>query len=413
MWTARRGEPRTDVSRFPSQSQQAGRIGNAAWSESDFNDEITSFGPERTAMSQLSKRVVTEAGKIIRGRPSLCDETIEAFKTAHAWREAHAIPMRKVRLELGLRARRIDIGSIVAGRLKRMQSIRRKMERHTVTLHQMQDIAGCRAIVGSVAEVDQLMEIYRAGASRHKVRRIYDYASSPKPSGYRSQHLVMEFQGKDEDAAFDGRLIELQVRTTLQHAWATAVEAVGLVRAEELKSSRGSNDWLRLFTLMGSELALEEGSSIADNVPGQADLRLQELVEIADRLDAVRTLEGLNRALLQTESMPSERGQSYLIQFDNARQTVDVRRFSASNNVAKAYFAAEQKGPDVVMVEVERVEDLRAAYPNYFLDVRLFTGRLKRLVLHGETAAQLPPRARSKYNLDWLKDAEFLFGRRR
>ncbi|WP_161494545.1 hypothetical protein [Caulobacter sp. B11] len=235
---------------FASQSQQAGRIGNAAWSESDFNDEITSFGPERTAMSQLSKRVVTEAGKIIRGRPSLCDETIEAFRTAHAWREAHAIPMRKVRLELGLRARRIDIGSIVAGRLKRMQSIRRKMERHTVTLHQMQDIAGCRAIVGSVAEVDQLMEIYRAGASRHKVRRIYDYASSPKPSGYRSQHLVMEFQGKDEDAAFDGRLIELQVRTTLQHAWATAVEAVGLVRAEELKSGRGSTDWLRLFTLM-------------------------------------------------------------------------------------------------------------------------------------------------------------------
>ena len=70
----------------------------------------------------------------------------------------------------------------------------------------------------------------------HPVRgRAYDYVTKGKDDGYRSYHVVFDFQSRDHEAAFDGRRVEVQVRTWLQHSWATAVEAVGLFRRENLK----------------------------------------------------------------------------------------------------------------------------------------------------------------------------------
>jgi len=42
----------------------------------------------------------------------------------------------------------------------------------------------------------------------------------------------------------------------LQHAWATAVEAVGIFTKQALKSNIGDGEWLRLFALMSSEIAV-------------------------------------------------------------------------------------------------------------------------------------------------------------
>jgi hypothetical protein len=59
--------------------------------------------------------------------------------------------------------------------------------------------------------------------------------------------MVYKFRGSGEEAVYNGRRVEVQVRTQLQHSWATAVEAVGLFRREDLKAGRGDLDWLRLF----------------------------------------------------------------------------------------------------------------------------------------------------------------------
>ena len=45
----------------------------------------------------------------------------------------------------------------------------------------------------------------------------------------------------------------MQIRTAIQHSWATAVEMVGLFRKESLKSGFGDIKWLRFFELV-SEL---------------------------------------------------------------------------------------------------------------------------------------------------------------
>ena len=70
---------------------------------------------------------------------------------------------------------------------------------------------------------------------------------------------MFSFCGRDADTViYNGKRIELQVRTRLQHSWATAVEAVGLFRGEELKNHKGSEEWLRLFKLLSAEFAEAE-----------------------------------------------------------------------------------------------------------------------------------------------------------
>lgn len=51
----------------------------------------------------------------------------------------------------------------------------------------------------------------------------YDYLEVPRPSGYRAYHLIVH-HGEQ------GRLVEVQLRSQLQHAWAVAVVSLGRIR---------------------------------------------------------------------------------------------------------------------------------------------------------------------------------------
>ena len=44
-------------------------------------------------------------------------------------------------------------------------------------------------------------------------------------------------------------LVEIQYRTHVQHAWATAVELVGLVTESDPKFDRGNPDFIEFFKL--------------------------------------------------------------------------------------------------------------------------------------------------------------------
>src|SRR6266511_5614163 len=81
----------------------------------------------------------------------------EAFHIANNWREAHAYPMRSVRGSLRWYMNYYDIDGVTVDRLKRMQAIRRKLQRTSIKLHQLQDLGGCRAIVWSIADVRKLV----------------------------------------------------------------------------------------------------------------------------------------------------------------------------------------------------------------------------------------------------------------
>ena len=93
-----------------------------------------------------------------------------ATKLISTWRSAHGFPLNTLQVGLRQRASRVDAGSLVSQRLKRRSSIKLELELlEWLTLSEMQDIAGCRAIVGSTQKVDELVGLFTNSRIRHQL----------------------------------------------------------------------------------------------------------------------------------------------------------------------------------------------------------------------------------------------------
>jgi Region found in RelA / SpoT proteins len=233
-----------------------------------------------------------------------------------------------------------------------------------------------------VASVNALIEICENDFPQ-AIRQRYPYINKPKPDGYRSHHIVFDFQDEGEPDAFKGRRVELQIRTRLQHSWATAVEAVGLYRGEEMKQGEGGPDWLRLFFLMSLEFAYAEKCDPLGPENDQAT-RLAEIRNLNAKLGAASVLEDLRNAThYMSHFVQDVSARYYLIRYDNRTKQVTVAGYSDAFDVSAALARAERKiemGEDdakVVQVEVGKVASLVEAYPNYFGDVGLFIRNLQ------------------------------------
>ena len=172
----------------------------------------------------------------------------------HNWRASHSFPLSALQMNLRHAVAGFGDAALVAQRLKRMSSIEAKLRRsHHMQLARMHDIGGCRAVLPSTDDVLAVVRQSRAAEA-------FDYPTSPRESGYRGVHLVYRYRTKsDAHAAYSGMRIEIQLRSRLHHAWATAVETVGTFSGQALKSSDGNEAWLRFFALMATELACTEG----------------------------------------------------------------------------------------------------------------------------------------------------------
>jgi hypothetical protein len=353
------------------------------------------------------------AGNVPWNNEKEAEDARHVFRVAHNWRDSHAYPMRKVRYELAGYVRKFKLGGgFPVARLKRMPSIRRKLRAIPGNLNQMNDLAGCRVILPAMDDIAGFLERLRAGTS-HEVFREYPYIQEMKPDGYRSHHMVLKFCGTGDEAVYQGRRVEVQVRTQLQHSWATAVEAVGLYRREDLKAGKGNPDWLRLFRLMSEEFALEEGCA------SESSHRRLEISELEKKLDAVESLERLSQAFSYSESYifdPKDKPDYFQIEYDRTHGTVRVRPFFGPIYATMSYDAAELKNAEsgtgetkIVLVEVDEIENLRAAYPNYFGDVQKFKTKLRDIAgrhdaLDRSVPAQerVPRKPREKPDYSWL-----------
>lgn len=327
----------------------------------------------RAAGKRLASRVYFDATNY--------REAIETFTIANSWRDSHIRPMRSIRASVRSHMRQASIPGDMASRPKRMSSIRRKLADTTIRLDQMQDLGGCRAILNDIDGVNRLADRIRERFP-HRIRREWDYIQNPKEDGYRSHHISFEFQPTTRpDDAYVGRRIELQVRTRLQHSWATAIEAVSLYRNQDLKHHKGDADWLRLFTLAAAEFAHVERCPLPERVPDRPE-RIRELKDLNARLGAVATLENIKAATHFAENFTYERGRYYLLRYQSDH-TVKIETYGATISATGALAAAEQaieageSDEKVVLVEVDKIDRLVDTYPNYFGDVSLFVRNLQ------------------------------------
>ena len=313
-------------------------------------------------------------------------EGLDALAVINNWRSAHAYPLNTFQITLRTKARKLERTATVVQRAKRLDSIHRKLvSKKTMRLTQMQDIAGCRAIFTRLTSVRRLASAYRKADFDHAFRNAKDYIENPKPDGYRSIHLVFEYVGTEKTKVFDGLRVEIQIRTQLQHSWATAVEAVGIFTRQALKSNQGDEDWLRFFALMSSAIAAMEGTPTVPNTPSTKEELAEEITSLAVKLRAQDTLKAYNTTL-ETLGLAKD-AKYYIIELDPEEGKVTLRRFKAKDSAQAntAYTRLEGAIPDgsskqVVLVSASDIAALKKAYPNYFLDTNLFARLVDRVI---------------------------------
>lgn len=327
---------------------------------------------------EYSNRKIRDAGKVIKtdiffDGTSVREEVVEAFKIAHNWRVAHGYPMFRERVRLS----RYSKQGLTAGRIKAMASIRKKLKRTPLSLRDIQDFAGVRAILPDMDAVRYVAEKYRRNRI-HFIRKIDDYIDQPKVGGYRSLHLITSFNESGEGVHYSGLKVEVQLRTQLQHVWATAVEAVGAMRGEDLKAGEGNADWLRLLELMSSYLAYQEGEQISQYVPQSQSQLSEEIREYEERLDAIANLSTFRDAVNLSETTNTLNGSYFVISLDTQSGTVSVQPKRSFQDGADGYsdYGGQSGRIQQVLVSVDRIDALKVAYPNYFLDVSDFLEQL-------------------------------------
>jgi ppGpp synthetase/RelA/SpoT-type nucleotidyltranferase len=276
----------------------------------------------------------------------IVEEQQRALKIINNWRSSHSYPLHCIKMTLKSRTKLINKKTIVAQRIKRLPSIETKLKRwQGMDLARMHDIGGCRAIMRNVQEVQKLVSLYETSRSKNPRRgaefvKIYDYIANPKSDGYRGIHLVYKYRSTSpKKKSYSGLRIEIQVRTNLQHAWATAVETVSIFTGQALKSNVGDDRWKRFFALAGTALAEREKRPPVPGTPTESVSLIKELRELYYVLQ-VETV--LTRWGIAARQLGGAKGaHTYLLVLDAVAKTVQVTGFQ-EDELARACVARFQ-----------------------------------------------------------------------
>jgi len=307
------------------------------------------------------------------------------------WRLAHAHPLNTFQMALRRRSSIVDPGAVIAQRSKRRVSIKDKLTRKDdIKLSEMQDIAGCRAIVNSVEQVYEIVKGYKRRYAKHELIDQDDYIKKPKSDGYRSYHLIYRYQSRRPSFTdYNGLKIEIQIRSMLQHCWATAVEVADIFYHEGLKAHRGSPEWRRFFALMGAAIAMREQTRRVPRTPKDWPSLVNELRYYAQDLNVKSRLDAFGQTInVIGESDTRRAGIKHVLLILNPKSGDEQLRligFTASkiDEAARQYTLEEQnksESEDAVLVSVSDASTLRRAYPNYFLDTKLFLNTLDEFI---------------------------------
>jgi Region found in RelA / SpoT proteins len=307
------------------------------------------------------------------------------------WRTSHGLPLNVFQAGLRQRTTRMGGNVIVAQRLKRFSSLMNKLVRESsMKLSQMQDLGGCRAIVSTVDVVDKLYAMYRDGGGLlfepEGPLKCYDYIRHPKPDGYRGVHVVGRYRARAKTREpWNGHRIEIQLRSRLQHAFATTVETVTTFTRTPLKFGAGPTEWRVFFSLVGSAFALRERTPLVDGTPSNEHELIDALSDAAKALKVHQRLQGWTHALRVLPGRSTQQFKWLLLVLDTSKNTINVTGYGNRAEASRTIAEIEQSRSanlDAVLVWVNSIRQLRAAYPNYYADTGQFLNALDVALAH-------------------------------
>ncbi|MDF3822956.1 RelA/SpoT domain-containing protein [Leptospira sp. 96542] len=314
-----------------------------------------------------SKKRVTRAGAAMRDGTA----TEEDLRVIDEWRAAHRGVLNT--FQAILRNRTKGTGIAVAQRHKRKRTIFDKLQRFSqMQLARMDDVAGCRLIFQRMKDLYEFRSAFHEARFKHQRRNEldkYDYIKQPKDTGYRGVHDVYEYDVNSEvGKSLAGLYVEIQYRTLVQHAWATAVEVIGFVTESQPKFQQGDGRYEKAMAL-ASEILARAHESAKGTYPDLSDRDLVKDFLAMDReLHLLRMLRGLNAS----DKAVSAKRNAILIM--SATGELEVKMFREAPDALRALFELEKEMPDrdIVLVRADTSDEVRIAFRNYFSDARDF-----------------------------------------
>ena len=215
-------------------------------------------------MLPYSNNHIDNAGKVLRRshageQPVPSSEELAAARAVvEQFRSAHVASMQAARRGLTLSIRDSGVEAEISQRLKRMPTIIDKLTRVPRRLSTLVDIGGCRAILANQDDVQRVQEIFLQNSLRRNddEDHLIDYVAAPRESGYRSVHIHTKY---------DGRRVEVQLRTRWQHLWAKYVEDLTGWTGVDFKNGEGPEGAHRSLRHLSEGLAELEASGFTDD----------------------------------------------------------------------------------------------------------------------------------------------------
>jgi hypothetical protein len=232
-------------------------------------------------------------------------------------------------------------------------------------------------------------------SSQGKIR-YKNYIETPKEDGYRGYHLIGSFP----DAHGNKKNIEIQLRTTLQHYWATALEIVDLFTGQALKSNQGDEDWKRFFFSVGEQFSIMENIHLFNALEPEEQFRsyvaalntssenissCESAQQCCSKLDVITKLDAFAASLqiIGDKIIDNPDSGYVLLKINIDTHTLSSALFDKEENkLAEAQYleaekeSAEKNGTVVALVSTTAVGGIKEAYPNYFADSTEFLKRL-------------------------------------
>lgn len=314
-----------------------------------------------------SKSRVNLAGENIRSGTA----TTEDLNVVEEWRSAHRRVLNTFQAILRNRTRDAEI--IVAQRHKRKNTIFGKLQRFPkMKLARMDDIAGCRLIFKDIEELNKFRTSFHKARFNHHRRNAtdkYNYIQIPKATGYRGIHDIYEYDvNSTSGKSLVGLCMEIQYRTLVQHAWATAVEVVGFITASQPKFQQGDKRYERAMAL-ASEILARAYENTKGPFPEKSNREvLEEFLQLDKELLLLKTLRGLNEA----KNEVADKKNTILIFSETGG--LETRSYRYATEALRALLELEKQLPksDIVLVHADSSEEVRLAFRNYFSDAREF-----------------------------------------
>ncbi|NME72614.1 nucleotidyltransferase family protein [Flammeovirga aprica] len=247
-------------------------------------------------------------------------------------------------------------GSLVVFRLKRIDTIKRKIIRFpNMDLSTMQDIAGCRIILNQEKSIYRIVKEFE-GNKDFSILKSNDYIKEPSETGYSSYHLIVKHHSCDSP-------VEIQLRTRTQHYWATFVELLDVVYKEKVKEG-SSNPKLQKFHYLMSLTRDNKKLTTRD---------LEFLLEYEKEKKIIKKsieIFGGNLGLSLKKWLESENNKEYLLLILDRKLNPTFNFFDdyqkAENSYLENFSSSE---PNMVLIHSNNLEfdKIQLAYSNYIL----------------------------------------------